>query len=375
VAADLHKLATGREGYYTREIAKNREEYLSGHGESPGIYHGGSASALGLEGECSPEAFKQLFGWQDPRTGEQLGRAPRQDAMPAWDLVFRPHKDVSVLYALGDQQTGAAVADAHQAGVRAAVAYLDQQVGTRTGRHGAEHVQGAGLLAVGFTHRTSRAGDPLLHTHLIIANRTLGPDGQWRTLDSRDLLNHRSTADAMYRAAYQHELTRALGVRWQEPDRWGNRAITGMPEELRRGFSKRHEQIAAELGRQEAHGKHRTARLVQTVVHATRPPKSHETPETCVGAGSRRPVRSATSPTGWSARSPPWWRATASKTRPGPRDGTVCLQTHPARRRQDCPSGPSRRCSIGSPARRADRAGVHVHPPPGGVRGRPRAAR
>jgi len=30
--------------------------------------------------------------------------------MPAWDLVFRPHKDVSVLYALGDQQTGTAVA-------------------------------------------------------------------------------------------------------------------------------------------------------------------------------------------------------------------------------------------------------------------------
>jgi conjugative relaxase-like TrwC/TraI family protein len=283
VAADLHKLAVGREGYYTREIARNREEYLSGHGESPGQFHGGSATALGLEGECSAEAFKRLFAWQDPRTGQQLGRAPRADAMPAWDLVFRPHKDVSVLYALGDQRTGAAVAQAHQAGVRAAVAYLDEQVGTRTGRHGAEHVQGSGLLAVGFTHRTSRAGDPLLHTHLIIANRTQGPDGQWRTLDSRDLLNHRASADAMYRAAYQHELTRSLGVRWQEPDRWGNRAITGMPEELRRGFSKRHEQIAAELGRQEAQGKHRTARLVQHVVHATRPPKSHETPETLYG--------------------------------------------------------------------------------------------
>jgi conjugative relaxase-like TrwC/TraI family protein len=283
VAADLHKLSAGRESYYTREIAKNREEYLSGHGESPGVFHGGSARALGLEGECSPEAFKRLFAWQDPRTGEQLGRAPRADAMPAWDLVFRPHKDVSVLYGLGDEKTSREVAAAHQAGVRAAVAYLDSQVGTRTDRHGAEHVQGDGLLAVGFTHRTSRAGDPLLHTHLIVTNRTRGPDGQWRTLDSRDLLNHRATADTMYRAAYQAELTRTLGVQWQEPDRWGNRAIEGMPEELRRGFSKRHEQISAELERQEAQGKHRTARLVQTVVHATRPPKSHETPETLYG--------------------------------------------------------------------------------------------
>jgi conjugative relaxase-like TrwC/TraI family protein len=283
VAADLHKLAAGREHYYTREIANNREEYLSGHGESPGIFHGGSARELGLEGECSGEAFKRLFAWQDPRTGEQLGRAPRQDAMPAWDLVLRPHKDVSVLYALGDEATGRKVAEAHQAGVRAAVAYLDSQVGTRTGRHGAEHVQGEGLLAVGFTHRTSRAGDPLLHTHLIITNRTQGPDGAWRTLDSRDLLNHRATADAMYRAAYQAELTRTLGIRWEASDRWGNRAMVGMPEELRRGFSKRHEQISAELQRQEASGKHRTARLVQMVVHATRPPKSNETPETLYG--------------------------------------------------------------------------------------------
>jgi len=283
VAADLHKLAAGRQHYYTREIAKNREEYLSGHGESPGEFHGGSARALGLQGECSAEAFQRLFAWQDPRTGEQLGRAPRQDAMPAWDLVLRPHKDVSVLYALGDEATGRHVAEAHQAGVRAAVAYLDEQVGTRTGRHGAEHVRGEGLLAVGFTHRTSRAGDPLLHTHLIITNRTQGPDGQWRTLDSRDLLNHRATADTMYRAAYQAELTRTLGVRWEEPDRWGNRAMVGMPEEVRRGFSKRHEQITAELQRQEAQGKHRTAKLVQTVVHSTRPPKSHETPETLYG--------------------------------------------------------------------------------------------
>src|SRR6266508_4511804 len=230
-------------------------------------------------GECSPEAFKRLFAWQDPRTGEQLGRAPRQDAMPAWDLVLRPHKDVSILYALGDEATGRRVAEAHHAGVRAAVAYLDSQVGTRTGRHGAEHVQGEGLLAVGFTHRTSRAGDPLLHTHLIVTNRTQGPDGQWRTLDSRDLLAHRSTADAIYQA----ELSRTLGVRWEAPDRWGNRAIQGMPEELRRGFSKRHEQITAELQRQEANGKHRTAKLVQTVVHATRPAKSQETPETLYG--------------------------------------------------------------------------------------------
>jgi TrwC relaxase len=57
---------------------------------------------------------------------------------------------------------------AHHAGVREAVAYLDTHVGTRRGHAGVQHVSGQGLLAVGFDHRTSREGDPLLHTHLVI---------------------------------------------------------------------------------------------------------------------------------------------------------------------------------------------------------------
>jgi hypothetical protein len=143
-------------------------------------------------------------------------------------------------------------------------------------------------VVVGFTHRISRAGDPLPHTHLIIINRTQGPDGVWRTLDSRDLLAHRQAADVIYRAAYQRELSRTLGIQWGEPDRWGNRPIVGMPEELVRAFSKRHEQITAELERLERQeGKQRTGKLVQYVAHATRPPKTNDTPETLYGRWRR----------------------------------------------------------------------------------------
>ena len=198
--------------------------------------------------------------------------------------MLRPVKDVALLYALGDQPTSRTAMQAHQAGVAAAVTYLDGQVGTRTGRDGAKHVAGSGLVAVGFTHRVSRAGDPLPHTHLVIVNRTQGPDGGWRTLDSRDLLAHRQAADAIYRATYRHQLTRTLGIEWGEPDRWGNRPIVGMPEERVRAFSKRHEQISAELERLEREeGKARTARLIQFVAHATRRAKTHETPEALHG--------------------------------------------------------------------------------------------
>jgi conjugative relaxase-like TrwC/TraI family protein len=284
VTADLHKLSAGRCDYYVREVARDHEEYLSGQGESPGEYLGAGRAALGKSGVCSEQAFRRLFAWQHPDTGQPLGRAPRSDAMPGWDLVLRPVKDVAILYALGDQRTSRAARGAHQAGVEAAMAYLDGQVGTRTGRDGAKHVAGSGLVVVGFTHRVSRAGDPLPHTHLVIVNRTQGPDGQWRTLDSRDLLAHRQAADAIYRTTYQHELSRSLGIAWGEPDRWGNRAIQGMPPELVKAFSKRHEQITAELERLEREeGKQRTGRLIQYVAHATRPAKTHDTPETLQG--------------------------------------------------------------------------------------------
>jgi hypothetical protein len=144
-------------------------------------------------------------------------------------------------------------------------------------------VSGHGLLAVGFDHRTSREGDPLLHTHLVIANRVQGPDGRWTALDGRDLYRHRLAADAIYRATYQRQLSRTLGVEWTPADPYGNRELQGMPEDLVRCFSKRSGQIDAELDRLGADGGERTPRLVKWAVHATRKPKEHESPDTLYG--------------------------------------------------------------------------------------------
>jgi AAA domain/TrwC relaxase len=137
-------------------------------------------------------------------------------------------------------------------------------------------VSGQGVLAVGFDHRTSREGDPLLHTHLVIANRVQGPDGRWTALDGRDVYRHRLAADAIYRAVYQRELVRTLGVEWTAADAHGNRELQGMPEALVRSFSKRTDQIDLAVERLEAEGRERTPRLVKWAVHATRKPKEHE---------------------------------------------------------------------------------------------------
>ncbi|HEY2958801.1 MAG TPA: MobF family relaxase, partial [Actinomycetota bacterium] len=280
VVLDVAKLTPGREDYYLERLADDREEYLSGHGESPGRWYGQGARSLGLEGEASKEGFRRLIQGRDPSTGELLGRAHGRHAVTGFDLVLRPSKSVSVLYGLGDSATGRVVLEAHHVGLAEATAYLDGQLGARRGHGGAEPVGGDGLLAVGFDHRTSRAGDPLVHTHLVVANRVQGPDGRWTALDGRDVYRHRRAADAIYRAVLQRELTRSLGVAWTEADRHGNREVAGMPKELVRAFSKRAEQVNAEVERLEASGRLRTPRLVKWAVHATRRAKEHEAPET-----------------------------------------------------------------------------------------------
>jgi conjugative relaxase-like TrwC/TraI family protein len=283
VVADIAKLSIGREEYYTRELATDHEQYLSGHGESPGRWYGAGADSLGLQGEASVAGFRAMFEGRHPTTGELLGRPHGRNAVPAFDVVLRPTKSVSILYGLGDSVSGRAVLDAHHAGVREAVAYLDGRLGARRGHAGVQHVSGQGVLAVGFDHRTSREGDPLLHTHLVVANRVQGPDGRWTALDGRDLYRHRLAADAIYRASYQRELVRTLGVAWTPADRHGNRELQGMPEALLRLFSKRADRIGLAIERLEADGRERTPRLVKWVVHATRQPKQHETPDTLYG--------------------------------------------------------------------------------------------
>jgi conjugative relaxase-like TrwC/TraI family protein len=280
VVADIAKLTVGREEYYTRELAENQEAYLSGHGESPGRWYGAGATTLGLQGEASVVGFQAMFEGRDPTTGELLGRPHGRNAVPAFDLVLRPTKSVSVLYGLGDPATGRAVLRAHHAGLAEAVAYLDEHLGVRRGHGGVQHVSGRGLLAVGFDHRTSREGNPLVHTHLVVANRIQGPDGRWTALDGRDLYRHRLAADAIYRATYQRELVRTLGVEWTPADRHGNRELAGVPAELVRLFSKRSSQIDAELDRLTSDGRERTPRLVKWAVQATRKPKEQETPDT-----------------------------------------------------------------------------------------------
>ena len=96
-----------------------------------------------------------------------------------------------------------------------ALGYMERAAAvTRRGPGGVHAIAGNGFVAAAFRHRTSRAGDPQLHTHVLVANLTLGADGRWSTLDGRRIYAHAKTAGYLYEARLRALLTRELGVEW-----------------------------------------------------------------------------------------------------------------------------------------------------------------
>jgi TrwC relaxase len=68
--APVKALKAGQEAYWLDQIARNREEYFSGRGESPGWFVGSGAATARLDGSASPEQVRAMFQGLDPATGE-----------------------------------------------------------------------------------------------------------------------------------------------------------------------------------------------------------------------------------------------------------------------------------------------------------------
>jgi conjugative relaxase-like TrwC/TraI family protein len=152
-----------------------------------------------------------------------------------------------VLWALGGVTAATQVDAAHRAAVIAALTYLDLNAAlSRTGTDGVEQITTEGLVAALFDHRTSRAGDPQLHTHALVPNKLLCVDGVWRTIDGHEIYHHKKAAGAIYQAALRAELHSRLGVVFGEVNAHGQAEILGTPEELVAAWSKRTADIMAE---------------------------------------------------------------------------------------------------------------------------------
>jgi conjugative relaxase-like TrwC/TraI family protein len=265
----IGKMGHGQEGYYLGKVAEGAEDYYSGEGEAEGYWLGDAAEDLGLQGKVDADQLTAMLTATNPANGEPLGLRHVEDGIPGFDLTFSAPKSVSVLWALGGHPVAAEVKAAHAAAVEAGLGYLQREAcWTRRGAGGREFLEGNGFLAAGYVHRSSRAGDMQIHTHVLIANATFA-EGRWTRLHHPSIYEHAKTASYIYEAHLRDELTRRLGVRWREVVN-GLSDIEGFDPDHLRAFSTRHQQIL------EAAGEGASARARQIATLATREAKDHD---------------------------------------------------------------------------------------------------
>ncbi len=245
----LSRMRAGAETYYLREVASGLEEYYSGAGESPGVWVGSGCADLGLFGEVSPEDLSAVLAGRSPNDGSELGenRVPPERRVCGFDLTFSAPKSVSVLYGLASETVSREVRDAHHEAVMDALGYLEAHASiARRGHNGSTLLSTSGYVAAGYTHRTSRNGDPQLHTHVLVANVVRASDGRWSALSASQLYHQSRTAGFVYQAALRASLAERLGVSFG-PVVKGAAEIEGIPRKVLSEFSSRRHEILSRL--------------------------------------------------------------------------------------------------------------------------------
>lgn len=229
-----------------------------------------------LTGEKAASATTGRAAWRVRRSvvNEYATGHHAPKARPGFDVTLRPPKSVSILWALGSDEQQAAIRAAHREAVDEVVRYL--QAHAVLARRKGDHVLTDGLVAAAFDHRTSRSGDPLLHTHVVVANLTHTALGTWRALDGRPLFDHALSGGHLYQAHLRNLLSTRLGVRWT-PVQNGWAEVIGVPSEVITEFSRRRDEIEELL-----------AESGYTSARARRPPPSPPGPPRTAASPPRR---------------------------------------------------------------------------------------
>jgi len=256
------------------------------------------AVALEREPDASAERRAEL------RT--KAGQGARRN-VAFLDLTYSVQKSVTLIHTAfeaeevkarnaGDEVSAAAwaehrqaVEDAIWAGNNAMLAYISEHAGySRVGHHGGaagRYVDAHDLVVASFFQHDSRDHDPQLHIHNGVLNRVEGPDGVWRTVDSRSLHRWRAAAAAVGERTTEERLTHALGVLAVTRPDGKSREIVGVSAEAMTLISSRRHAVTAKAAEliqayEEQTGRAPNSaqrdRLSRQATMATRRAKSHD---------------------------------------------------------------------------------------------------
>lgn len=247
-----------------------KDDYYVRDGGQPSAWHGKGAEALGLSGPVDRETFQGALEGKLPN-GEQLGRTGKDGAIehkPGWDLTFSAPKSVSVAAEVGGDER---LIQAHDEAARKALDFVEARAAiTRLKEGGEVRQEHTGNLAAAlFRHDTSRALDPQLHTHAVVLNATQRQDGEWRSLESREIYRIQKEAGMVYRAELAAK-ARELGYTVEKTHDDGRFELKEIPEAVRDHFSKRAEAVEKALAERGKTRETASAKEKETITKDTR---------------------------------------------------------------------------------------------------------
>jgi conjugative relaxase-like TrwC/TraI family protein len=227
-AQDLQRAGGGLGEYYGEHDTRTPTWLCAGDTHA-------AAALVGLSdveragGQADPEVVAR---WLDDGAAPNgvCGRGFGKRSVHGFDLTFSAPKSVSLFRALRDEEVSEkAVLDAHTTAISEAMEYLATHAGYSRVHNPAtgekDLIRLPGLVTIAYQHETSRAGDPHLHTHVLVPNRQARADGQLVSVDGTSLYHEAKAAGVIYQATLRRELHRALGLEWAPVD-----PHTGMAE-------------------------------------------------------------------------------------------------------------------------------------------------
>ena len=226
------------EGYFDEHLAQN--DYYAAGEIRPGQWIGAGAERLGLNNAVTRDQFHALCENQNPNDGKRLTlrQEKTNQRRVFYDFTCSAPKSVSVLAVTMDDDR---LVSAHEEATRIAFRELENFAATRVRKQGNQRDRTTGnLVAAAFTHTSSRALDPLLHTHLTVLNATFDEtEKRWKALQAGGMYDAIRYGTAVYRNELAKRVQQ-IGYRIR-PAKHGFE-IEGVSDAVLKRFSKRSQQ-------------------------------------------------------------------------------------------------------------------------------------
>jgi conjugative relaxase-like TrwC/TraI family protein len=226
------------EKYFDEHLAQN--DYYAAGEIRPGQWIGMGAERLGLNNAVTRDQFQALCENRNPNDGERLTlrQEKANQRRVFYDFTCSAPKSVSVLaVTMNDDR----LVSAHEEATRIAFHELETFAATRVRKQGNQRDRITGnLIAAAFTHTSSRALDPLLHTHHTVFNATFDEtEKRWKALQAGGMYDAIRYGTAVYRNELARRV-RDIGYRTVQAKH--EFEIEGVSEAVLKRFSKRSQQ-------------------------------------------------------------------------------------------------------------------------------------